>query len=223
MRASSSTAATVTFTANFSLLRVPLALLAMLSLAACEKGMQDMYDQPRYKPYAASPLFADGSSARMPPPGSLPAARGPMAGPSSGRLGVKAVRADADALAAEALPPALPSAMLRRGQQRYDIYCLPCHSPLGDGDGLVVRRGFPAPPSFHEARLRAAPDRYFFDVISNGYGIMYAYGDRVAPTDRWAIVAYIRALQLARHAEVEKLPAALRAASFAPDDKEATP
>jgi mono/diheme cytochrome c family protein len=101
--------------------------------------------------------------------------------------------------------------LLARGRQRYEIYCLPCHSPVGDGDGPVVRRGFPHPPSYHAPRLRDAPDRHFFDVITNGYGIMHPYADRVAPPDRWAIVAYIRALQLSQHAQASQLPDALRA------------
>jgi mono/diheme cytochrome c family protein len=87
---------------------------------------------------------------------------------------------------------------------------VPCHSPLGDGDGPVARRGFPHPPSYHEQRLRDAPDRHFFDVITHGHGVMYPYGDRVAPEDRWAIVAYIRALQLSQHAPLAQLPAGLR-------------
>ncbi len=98
-----------------------------------------------------------------------------------------------------------------RGQERYSIYCLPCHSAVGDGDGWIARRGFPHPPSYHEERLRQAPDRHFFDVITNGYGIMYSYADRVEPADRWAIVAYIRALQLSQHAPVDTLPAEVRA------------
>jgi mono/diheme cytochrome c family protein len=91
------------------------------------------------------------------------------------------------------------------------IYCMPCHSPAGDGDGLVVRRGFPAPPTYHQDRLRNVPDRHIYDVIRNGYGVMVPYGDRVEPADRWAIVAFIRALQLSRHAEVASLPPDVRA------------
>jgi hypothetical protein len=87
---------------------------------------------------------------------------------------------------------------------------MPCHSPAGDGDGPVVRRGFPHPPSYHEQRLRDAPDRHFFDVITQGHGVMYSYADRVPPRDRWAIVAYIRALQLSQHGQVAALPPPLR-------------
>jgi mono/diheme cytochrome c family protein len=95
--------------------------------------------------------------------------------------------------------------LLRRGQERYNIYCAPCHSPLGDGDGMVARRGFPHPPSYHSDRLRQAPDRHFYDVMTKGYGIMAPYADRVAPEERWAIVAYIRALQLSQYARIEDL------------------
>ncbi|MGH8797704.1 MAG: c-type cytochrome, partial [Caldimonas sp.] len=117
------------------------------------------------------------------------------------------LRADA----AERLPERPGEALLLRGQERYTIYCMPCHSPAGDGDGPVVRRGFPAPPSYHSERLRGAPDRHYYDVITHGYGVMYPYADRVAPADRWAIVAYIRALQLSQHAPVAALPPELRA------------
>jgi mono/diheme cytochrome c family protein len=186
-------------------------VLALCLLAACEGARQDMYDQPRYKPFAASPLFEDGASARTPPPGAVPHARGAFAGSSGGRAGTQAVLADQHAQAAENNPFPPDLSLLRRGQERYAIYCLPCHSAAGDGDGLVVRRGFPAPPSYHIERLRAAPDRHFYDVISKGYGIMYPYADRIEPADRWAIVAYIRALQLSQHADAATLPPPLRA------------
>ncbi len=88
--------------------------------------------------------------------------------------------------------------LLERGRQRFDIFCAPCHGPVGDGDGMIVRRGFPHPPSYHGARLRAAPASHFLDVITHGHGVMYSYAARVAPADRWAIIAYIRALQLSR-------------------------
>lgn len=179
-------------------MRALLALLLCGLLAGCEKARQDMYDQPRYKPLGASRLFPDGAASRTPPAGTLPAARGALAAASSGRAGGDSVARDAEALAAPRLPYPMTAQLLARGRERFTIYCQPCHSPLGDGDGLVVRRGFPAPPSFHSPRLRAAPDRHFFDVISRGYGIMYPYGDRVEPADRWAIVAYIRALQLSQ-------------------------
>jgi mono/diheme cytochrome c family protein len=190
---------------------VCLLLCAALLLAACEKARQDMYDQPKYKPLAKSQLFDDGSSARTPPAATVPYAKGPFSGTSSGRIGAAAVEQETAALNAKNNPYPVTRQLLLRGQERYSIYCLPCHSPVGDGDGWITRRGFPHPPSYHSERLRQAPDRHFFDVISNGYGIMYSYADRVEPADRWAIVAYIRALQLSQHAAVATLPAEVRA------------
>jgi mono/diheme cytochrome c family protein len=188
-------------------LAVALMMLAALAgLAGCERAKQDMYDQARYKPYAKSQLFEDGASARTAPEGTQPRARGAFAESSGGRRGGEAIQADIAAERAQANPYPVDLALLRRGQERYTIYCMPCHSPVGDGDGLVVRRGFPPPPSYHQDRLRSAPDRHLYDVITKGYGVMVSYADRVEPADRWAIVAYIRALQLSQHAQAAALP-----------------
>lgn len=181
-------------------------LLCLCCLAACEKAKQDMYDQPKYKPFARSELFADGNSSRPLPENSVLYSNGPFAGTSSGRIGTDNVDADIAASHAKTNPYPVTMQLLRRGQERYEIYCMPCHSPVGDGDGLIARRGFPHPPSYHIERLRQAPGRHFFDVISKGHGIMYSYADRVAPPDRWAIVAYIRALQLSQNADAKSLP-----------------
>jgi mono/diheme cytochrome c family protein len=102
--------------------------------------------------------------------------------------------------------------VLLRGQERFNIYCAPCHGMTGDGDGMIVRRGFSQPPTYHQERLRKAPVGHFFDVITNGYGAMYSYASRVSPEDRWAIIAYIRALQLARDAKMSDVPAGERGA-----------
>ena len=107
--------------------------------------------------------------------------------------------------------PPLTLAVLERGRQRFDIYCSPCHSVVGDGDGMIVRRGFPPPPDYTDGRLVKAPLQHFYDVITNGYGVMYPYASRVAPNDRWAIAAYIRALQLSQHDTVANLSPAERA------------
>jgi mono/diheme cytochrome c family protein len=107
-------------------------------------------------------------------------------------------------------PLPITSETLKRGQQRYNIYCVPCHSETGDGDGMVVRRGFPRPLSFHSDALRAAPDAHFYDAITNGYGVMYSYAERVDVHDRWAIAAYIRALQLSQNARLDDVPVADR-------------
>jgi mono/diheme cytochrome c family protein len=103
-------------------------------------------------------------------------------------------------------PPPVTLALLQRGQQRFRIYCTPCHSELGDGHGMIVQRGFPPPPDYTIPRLMNAPVQHFYDVMTNGYGAMYSFADRVQPTDRWAIAAYIRALQLARHATPGDVP-----------------
>jgi mono/diheme cytochrome c family protein len=190
--------------------RAAVLLAALCGLAGCERAMHDMYEQPRYDAGEASALFPDHRAARPPPPGSVAVAMGDLAATSSGQRGQAEVAARDAADAASTAPP-VTRALLQRGQERYAIYCLPCHSALGEGDGPIVRRGFPHPPSYHEQRLRDAPDRHFFDVITRGYGAMYSYADRVAPEDRWAIVAYIRALQLSRHAPLASLPPELRA------------
>ncbi len=104
-------------------------------------------------------------------------------------------------------PRAVTPEDLARGRERFNIYCSECHGFSGDGDGMIVQRGFPSPPSFHEPRLVAAPEGHFFNVITHGFGVMYAYGDRVNEADRWAIIAYIRALQLSRNVPVSSLPA----------------
>lgn len=202
-------------------MRAPLILVAALALGGCEKARQDMYDQPRYKPFAASRLFPDGASVRTPPAGTVPYSQGPFAGTSSGRIGTEDVAAGQAALAARAIPYPITRELLERGRERFTIYCQPCHSPLGDGDGLVARRGFPHPPTYHSERLRRAPDHHFFDVISRGYGIMASYADRVEPAERWAIVAYIRALQLSQGARAADLPPEVRQrlAAAPPEDK----
>lgn len=107
-------------------------------------------------------------------------------------------------------PPPVTLALLQRGQERYRIDCTPCHSELGDGHGMVVQRGFPAPPSYHIDRLRQAPTSHFYDVMTNGYGAMYSFAGRVSPIDRWAIAAYIRALQLSQHAPADAVRQAMR-------------
>lgn len=209
-------------------MRRGLATLAVtvVVLGGCERGMHQMYDQPRYGPLAPSPLFADGSSSRPQPPGTMPRSAGGAAASSSGRNGALSeeppatpahvIGADGrDLLTGQAAlasgasnPLPVTPELLARGAERFEIYCAPCHNRNGDGDGMIVRRGFPAPPSYHTERLRQAPDSHFYDVITSGYGAMYPYADRIAPGDRWAIVAYIRALQLSRHAPRSALSAA---------------
>ena len=208
-----------------------LAALAALALSGCEKAMQDMYNQPKYKPLAASPFWPDGRSARPDVAGTVAHSGGATAGTSSGELGrlpLPAAQApvypvDDQGNVKANLTPASPQPLtatnplpinrqtLDRGRERFDIYCSPCHSIAGDGDGMVPRRGFPHPPSYHTPRLRNAPDAHFYNVITQGYGMMYSYADRVAPNDRWAIVAYIRALQLSQDARIGDVPPEHRA------------
>jgi mono/diheme cytochrome c family protein len=187
------------------------AMLACTLLASgCERQMRDMYDQPRYDAGQASPLWPDGKADRPPVAGTVAAAAGDLAGTSSARKG-REVPQQWQAAETALAPPPITKTLLLRGQERFSIYCVPCHSVLGDGDGPVAQHGFPHPPTYHQARLRDAPDRYLFDVITNGHGIMYGYADRVDAQDRWAIVAYIRALQLSQGAQVAELPPPLRA------------
>ncbi|GAB2560769.1 cytochrome c [Dyella jejuensis] len=185
--------------------RMLVLLLGMAGLlTGCERAMHDMYDQPKYKPGAPSPLFGNGSAARHPPDGTLPAADGEFAGTSSGRMG----RVSAPApLPADGHPYPITMALLQRGRERYDIYCAACHGLTGAGNGMVVQRGFPAPLSYLDARLVQASDADLERSIRDGYGVMYPFADRVDAHDRWAIVAYIRALQLSQRAPAEQLQA----------------
>jgi mono/diheme cytochrome c family protein len=163
---------------------------------------QDMHDQPRYKPLAQSAFFGDDRSARPRVPGTV--ARGHLPGDASietGKAGTGFVAA---------VPVAIDMKLLKRGEDRYRIYCTPCHGQVGRGDGMIVRRGYRPPPSFHIDRLRAQPAGYFFDVMTAGFGAMPDYADKLSVADRWAVVAYVRALQLSQNASVADVPAARR-------------
>lgn len=151
--------------------RAGAAAVAGLLVAGC---VQHMADQPKVRPYEPSAFFADGSSMRPPVPHTL-------------AVGERVGRAPR---------PALTRALVLRGRERYGIYCAPCHGISGDGKGIIPAHGFQAPPSYGRKDLLKAPDTHFYDVITNGYGVMYPYANRVAPADRWAITAYVRALQL---------------------------
>ena len=158
-----------------------------------------MHDNPRYEAYERSEFFGDARSMRPQVAGTV--ARGQLREDTAmfaGKVGTAFVTRNP-------LPVSLE--LLHRGRQRYDIYCAPCHGRTGQGNGMVVRRGYRAPSSFHVDRLRGQADGYFFDVITSGFGAMPDYAAQVAPADRWAIVAYLRALQLSQHAPVAGLPA----------------
>ncbi|MBO9512610.1 MAG: cytochrome c [Variovorax sp.] len=200
------------------------ALALACVLAGCDRTQRDMLRQPRHGPEAASPLFADGRATRPPPPDAVPHAIGTYASASGGRTGTAPVAAREADEARQFLPDRPPRALLVRGQERYAIYCMPCHSSTGDGDGPVVERGFPRPPTLHSDALRRAADRHLYEVISHGRGLMYPMADRIEPADRWAIVAFVRALQLSRHAPIDRLPADLRqAVSAAPATRAPAP
>jgi mono/diheme cytochrome c family protein len=186
--------------------RVLLLCAAACVLGGCERAMHDMYDQPRYRRMQPAPDLEGGASVLPLQQGSVPRAKGPLAATSSARVGVAEQSETVRAEQAQAMPYRIDMPLLQLGRERFTIYCSPCHSPAGDGDGRVGQRGFPHPPSYHIDRLRNAPDRHFYDVMTNGYGIMYSYADRVTPRERWAIVAYIRALQLSQHADASRLP-----------------
>ena len=171
-------------------------ILAALALSGCR---QDMQVQPRWDPLAGTGFFGDARSARQPVPGTV--ARGNLRTDSAmffGRSGDQPVAT---------IPVPVTRDLLARGQERFNIYCSPCHGRLGDGEGMVVKRGFRHPPSYHIDRLRKAPPGHFFDVVTNGFGAMPAYGYRVSVHDRWAIIAYIRALQLSQNATPADVPA----------------
>lgn len=163
-----------------------------------------MQDQPKYKPYRRSTFFDDQRDMRPALPGTV--ARGHLdADPLlyTGKV---------DGQFASELPVPLSAALLDRGQERYNIYCSPCHDRTGNGEGMIVQRGYRRPTSFHADRLRQAPIGYFFDVATNGFGVMPSYAAQVPNADRWAIAAYIRALQLSQGAPLADVPAAERAA-----------
>jgi mono/diheme cytochrome c family protein len=193
----------------FSILGIPVAilhrlssilvLLAVLPAVGCR---QQMADQPYARPLQSQNFFDDGMASRPVEPGTV--ARGSLpkhdtvtAGKFQGRP-------------ADDLPVPITRELLQRGQERYNIYCSPCHDRTGSGQGLIVQRGFRRAQSFHQQRLREAPPGYFFEVISRGFGPMPSYAAQIKPPDRWAIIAYIRALQLSRHVSSAELPAADR-------------
>jgi mono/diheme cytochrome c family protein len=154
-----------------------------------------MHDQPRFKPLHANAFFADGRSARPLVAGTV--ARGTLQ--EDDHLFTGRVNNEFVAI----FPFPVTEQVIRRGQERFNIFCAPCHGQLGDGQGAIVQRGMKQPPSYHIDRLREVPVGYFFNVITNGFGAMFDYSDRIPANDRWAIIAYIRALQLSQHATPE--------------------
>lgn len=177
---------------------VAVLVLSGVALAGCR---QDMHDTPRYEAFEENDFFADKRAMRPFVEGTV--ARGML------RDNDLFYTASADGVElTQSLPPevVVDQALLERGQERYNIYCAPCHSPLGDGNGMVVQRGYKRAASFHDQRLREERVGYFYDVITNGFGQMPNYAAQIAPGDRWAIVAYLRALQLSQGATVDDVP-----------------
>ena len=171
-----------------------------LVVAACR---QDMHDAPRYDALEASTFFSNGAASRQPVPNTV--ARGQL---NSDRHLYEGV---VDGRPAEVFPMPVTAAVMARGQERFNVFCAPCHGRTGTGNGMIVQRGFRQPPSFHEERLRNAPVGYFFDVMTHGFGAMQDYAAQVPVADRWAIAAYIRAVQASRAATVADVPAERRA------------
>lgn len=192
-------------------------ILAMCILSAALAGTAcryDMQDQPKYTPYEDSEFFADGKAMRDLPEGTVP--RGELRENKALYTGKKEnadpnvqVETTTDASGntlvssfpndIEEFPIPVTRELLDRGEERYKVFCIVCHGPVGSGDGMVVRRGYPAPPTYHDDRLRNAPVGHFYDVITNGWGKMNSYSAQIPVADRWAIVAYIRALQISQN------------------------
>jgi len=178
-----------------------MALAVILAGSGCR---QDMHDQPKYQPHEASAFFADGRASRPLVDGTV--ARGHLDEDALFHTG-----RDAEGGFGEVFPFRVGHADVERGRERYDIYCSPCHDRVGNGNGMIVQRGFNAPTSLHEQRLRDAPPGYFFHVITEGFGVMQGYAAQVPPRDRWAIAAYIRALQLSQNTVLAEWPLETRA------------
>ena len=179
------------------------AVLASLALALLLAGCgRNMVDQPRLDALQGSPFFADGMGSRPPLPGTVSREVGgidPVFFTGQGPAGF-----------VTELPVELTVALLQRGQERYDIYCAVCHGYTGEGDGMIVSRGFPVPTSFQDPRLLDAPVGYFFGAMTNGFGRMYPYASRIPAEDRWAIAGYVKALQLSQNANEDDVPADVR-------------
>lgn len=171
-----------------------LALAALLAVAGCR---QDMHDQAKYQAFERNPFFDDQRASRALVEGTV--ARGQVEQDDAFFRGM------ADGAVVETIPLEIDRALLERGRERFNIYCSPCHDRVGTGNGMIVQRGYKPPVSFHEPRLRGIPDGYFFQAITNGFGVMPSYAAQVSAHDRWAIVAYIRALQLSQSAEAKDL------------------
>jgi hypothetical protein len=192
--------------------RTIVAMALLLLMAGCR---QKMANQPRYDPLEASTFFEDGMSARPRIAGTV--ARGELS--TNEFLDTGKV----NGAIADGFPMPVTIEVINRGHERFDIYCAQCHGRVGDGHGMIPARGYRRPPSFHTAQLRNQTTGHFFDVMTNGFGAMPPYKTMIPPRDRWAIVAYIRALQLSQNATVNDVPAGDRALLDAPPAAAAAP
>ena len=181
--------------------RLMLACALAASLGAGTACRQDMHDAPRYEALEKSDFFPDRRTSRPLIEGTV--ARGQLRADDAYYTG----KVNGQPIAALPAGITFDKALLERGQSRFNIYCAPCHSQTGEGDGMVVRRGYKQPPSMHDPRLRAQPLGYFYDVMTRGFGQMPDYAAQIQPRDRWAVAVYLRALQLSQHATVEDVPA----------------
>lgn len=171
--------------------------ITILTAIACLCGCDNMGDQPKLSAYEATPLLPGGTAAQPPPEHTLRYSPEPVdAALATGRVGEQFI---------DFVPVNITRSDLLRGQETYNAYCTPCHGYSGHGDGLVVRRGFPSPPSFHTDRLRRAPAGYLYTVLNEGYGVMLPYGNRIPLEDRWRVIAYVRTLQLSQHATPDQM------------------
>ncbi len=189
--------------------RVARTLLLTTCLLLAAGCRQDMHDQPKFKPLRPNAMFDDGGSARPLVEGTVPraSARDESFRPSwLVTPKPTAVLETNDVSKVTQFPIPVTAQVLDRGEDRFNIYCAVCHGRVGDGRGMIVQRGFRQPPSYHIDRLRSAPIGHFYDVVTNGFGAMPSYDDQITPRDRWAIIAYIRALQLSQHAPVSDVP-----------------
>ena len=175
-----------------------LLLLVLASIIGETACRQDMQDQPKYKPLARSTFYADGRSARPIPAGTI--ARGELNDDDLFHTG------KVNGTWTESMPLAVDLPLLHRGRERFNIYCSPCHARIGDGNGMVYQRGFKRPADLLSDRVRQEPPGYIFDVITDGFGSMGDYGDQIPPRDRWAIIAYMRALELSQNATLADVP-----------------
>jgi cytochrome c553 len=173
---------------------------ALLFVGGCRL---DMHIQPKYLPEDPTAFFHDGRSERPVVPGTV--ARGEL------RIDELMFTGKENGQESNRFPFPITRADLERGREQYNIYCTPCHGYTGNGNGMIVERGFSEPPSYHIQRLRDSPVGHFFGVMTNGFGAMYSYGSRISPEDRWRIAAYIRALQVSQNGTIEDVPADQRA------------